>query len=171
LIRSAEWLYFGVLCLAWVLRRRTVYWRAELLLGLGFGALWERLFFDFWTYSPERFGIFVAPNLPLAMIGYWAALFIGSMALGEAAARAIPLPVPPPWRQLLWDVVAFAAVGIAMESVGLHLGLWQYNAGLSLGVVPLLRVSTFAALGYVAIGVFIPTSLRHWREHLIPPSA
>jgi len=136
---------------------------------LSFGALWERLFSDFWTYSPQRFGVFVVPNLPLAMIAYWAGLFIGGMALADAAGRRIALPVPAPWRQFLWDVTAFAVVGIAMESLGLYLGLWQYNAGLSLGMVPLLRVSTFAALGYVAIGMFIPTSLRYWRSRAPAP--
>ncbi|MGH2348548.1 MAG: hypothetical protein ACRDFT_03660 [bacterium] len=129
------------------------------------------MFFDFWTYSPQHFGAFVVPNLPLAMIAYWAALFVGGMACADAANRRITVPVGAPWRQLLCDVTAFAAVGITMESLGLHLGLWQYNAGLSLGIVPLLRVSTFAALGYVAIGLFVPTSLRYWRVHLFAAQA
>jgi hypothetical protein len=132
---------------------------------LGFGVLWERLFSDFWTYSPQRFGFLLEPNLPLAMIAYWAALFVGGMALSESAARG-DVPRAAPWIQLFWDIVMFAGLGIAMESVGLHLGLWRYEAGLSLGVLPVLQVSSFAALGYVTIGAFIPTSLRHWRTSL-----
>lgn len=165
-MQLADWLYMGALCLALIARRRTRYWRAELLLGLGFGALWESLFSDFWTYSPRHFGAFVLPNLPLAMIGYWAALFIGGMALGEAADRRIALPAPASWRRFIWDGIAFVVLGIVMEAAGLRLGLWRYNAGLSLGIMPVVGVSTFAALGYVTIGAFIPTSLRRWRVYL-----
>lgn len=167
----ADWLFGGALCLAWLTRRRTPFWRAELLLGLGFGALWERLFSDFWTYNPQHFGVFIQPNLPLAMIAFWAALFVGGMGLAEGLSRSRLLLASVPGRDLVWDVLAFASLGIAMESVGLYLSFWRYDAGLSLGVLPLLQVSTFAALGYISIGVFIPTSLRHWRAHLLTSRA
>ncbi len=170
-MRLGDWLFAAALLLALITRRRSRYLRGELLLGLGFGALWERLFSDFWTYSSGEFAVFAAPNLPLAMPAYWATFLLGGMAISDALSRtrwSRAIAGDGPWREIPWDVCAFSALGIALETVGVRTGLWRYEAGLLLGTIPLFGVPVFAALGYVSIGALVPTSVRFWRRHLCP---
>ncbi len=174
-MRLGDWLFMAGLCWALLARRRVAYLGSEATLALGFGVLWERLFSDFWTYSPYGFGFFVTRNLPVAMLGYWMAFLLGGLALSERLTAAFGPRLPAgdgPWRHVPWDVCALMLLGVAMETLGLRLGLWRYDAGLSLGVVPGLGISVFAALGYLSIASLVPTSIRFWRRHLaIGPGA
>ncbi len=141
-------------------------------MGLAFGALWERLFSDFWTYNPHAFAFFVTANLPGAILAGWIAFLLGGLALSERLVTCLERRLPAgngPWRDVPWDVCAFAFVGITMETFGLRLGLWRYDAGLTLGFVPGLGISVFAALAFISFGSLVPTSVRFWRRHLALP--
>ncbi len=132
--------------------------------------LWESLFSGFWTYNPGAFGFFVAPNMPLAILAGWIALMLGGMALSEHLVAGFGSRLPGgdgPWRDVPWDVGAFGFLGIGVETLGQYLGLWQYNAGLALGLVPVLGISVFAALAFISVGSLVPTSVRFWCRQLI----
>jgi len=169
-MRLGDWLFMGGVCLVLLTLRRRPYLWAELALALGFGALWERLFSNFWTYNPSGFGLFAAANLPVAMLAYWIVLLLGGMAISARLTAGLGSRLPAasgPWSDVPWDVCAFAILGMTMETLGLRLGLWRYEAGLSLGLVPGLGISVFAALGYISIGSLVPTSIRFWRRYLV----
>lgn len=167
-----DWLTAGGLLLALAARRRSPHRAAELVLSLCFGALWEWLFFDFWTYDPARFGVFVAPRLPAGIVATWGTLLTGGLALSD---RLAALAVrgrgegPSPRLVAACDALAVTVLGCVMETLGLRLGLWRYEPGLARAALPGVGISAFAALGFVAIGILVPTSLRFWRQQLRAP--
>jgi hypothetical protein len=171
-MKSGDWLFGVVLLLALLLRWRSRHLRVELLLGLAFGVLWEGLFSDFWTYDADRFGMFAARDIPVAILAGWPALFLSGMAVAERLGRIAGKYTAGrlgDWSQIVWDTVAFTAVGVMLETLGIQLHLWHYEPGLAWNVLPGLAISAFAAFAYASIGIFIPTAVRHWREHLSSP--
>lgn len=107
------------------------------------------------------------PSVPLG----WGVMFALSCALSETLYRRLvaPLIAADDPRLLLCDALAGVLIGVPLEAVGHHAGVWDYNfrvLGWTWGQMPLTGLPYEALVGYALLMLVAPSFVRRWRDGL-----
>lgn len=143
----------------------------ELVAGALFGLFIEFSTEPLWTY---HFALTFYKDIPVSVPLGWGVMFSLVLFASERLylwaldAREIE---PADRRVLLCDLAAGVVVGLPLEAVGVHAGVWDYNAGIlgwSWGTIPLFDMPYEALAGYALLMLVAPSFVRHWRRALSP---
>lgn len=139
----------------------------DTLFVFAFAVYWEFISTEFWIYDarisrPSFFGGF-----PLLMILFWLIVFFASLGLSENLYKSVfKRNVIPVFDKALYifDIITFGVIGTVFEAVLSGLGLVSYSPDLYWTTVPLIHLPINAIAGYFGIGMFVPPTLRSFRN-------
>jgi len=139
----------------------------DLFFILAFAVYWESISSEFWIYDARisKFSLFGA--FPAVMILLWYVVFVLSLTLSEGVFKSVTKQdsIPVFDKNLyVFDILAFGLIGMTFEGLLNVFGLLQYSPDLDWTAVPVLRLPINTITGYFGIGMFVPTTLRAFRN-------
>lgn len=139
----------------------------DILFILVFAVYWESISQEFWVYDERISRLSLFEAFPAVMILFWLAVFAFSLILSESVYKSVSKSnsIPVFDKTLyVFDILSFGLFGMAFEVILNTLGLVHYSPDLYWTTVPLIHLPINTIAGYFGIGMFVPSTLRTFRN-------